>query len=202
MLHAAHPCPEGTEGEAFASSVLATPAPLVEPITNPAPVTTDPGELPPPSLTALPDSIDDATVRRPGVVGYIPGAWDMFHVGHLNALRFARERCDHLVVGVTSDEELERVKGRRPIVPLAERLEVIGAIGIVDEAVEDTSTNKLLAWSQLHFDVLFKGDDWQGTVKGDHLEMEMQAVGVALQYFPYTRGTSSTLRRKDLLSYE
>lgn len=139
--------------------------------------------------------------QRQGVLGYIPGAWDMLHIGHLNAFRFARTRCDYLIAGVVADEELVRIKGRGPIVPLAERLEIVRAIGIVDEAVADYSTNKLLAWKSLHFDVLFKGDDWRGTEKGIALESAMAEVGVELTFFPYTQSTSSTLRRKELAHY-
>ncbi len=129
------------------------------------------------------------------VVGYVPGAWDMFHIGHLNILLRAREKCDRLVVGVVTDETLALAKGKRPIVPLAERLEVVSRIDVVDEVVTDFSSNKLLVWDRLRFDVLFKGDDWRGTAKGDKLESDMASVGVDVCYFPYTVHTSSTLLR-------
>lgn len=129
------------------------------------------------------------------VLGYVPGAWDMFHIGHLNILRRARLECDRLVVGVVTDEELVRVKGRAPIVPLNERCEVVSCITIVDEVVVDHSTNKIDAWQRVGFDVLFKGDDWRGTAKGDQLELEMAGVGARVCYFPYTAHTSSTKLR-------
>jgi glycerol-3-phosphate cytidylyltransferase len=130
------------------------------------------------------------------VVGYVPGAWDMFHIGHLNILRRAREHCDHLIAGVVLDEVLEVVKGRLPVVPHAERMEIVGAMECVDEVVTDSSSDKLLMWQQLHFDVLFKGDDWKGTPKGDRLESSLGAVGVQVVYFPYTVHTSSTMLRQ------
>lgn len=142
-----------------------------------------------------------ANERHRGVLGYIPGAWDMLHIGHLNAFRFARARCDFLIAGVVTDEELLRIKGRAPIVPLAERLDIVQAIGIVDEAVADYSTNKMVAWKSLHFDVLFKGDDWRGTEKGIALESDMAGVGIELKFFPYTQSTSSSLRRKELAQH-
>lgn len=129
------------------------------------------------------------------VVGYVPGAWDMFHVGHLNILLRARERCDRLVVGVVTDQALTVVKGRLPIVPLAERVELVAQLDLVDEVVTDFSSNKLLVWERLHFDVLFKGDDWRGTAKGDRLESDMASVGVEVCYFPYTIHTSSSQLR-------
>jgi glycerol-3-phosphate cytidylyltransferase len=133
------------------------------------------------------------------VVGYVPGAWDMFHIGHLNILRRAREHCDHLVVGVVLDEVMRSAKGKHPMVPFAERLEVVSHISYVDEAVPDISSDKLDMWHRLHFDVLFKGDDWKGTPKGDRLEESLAGVGVRVVYFPYTGHTSST-RLRQLLS--
>ena len=130
-----------------------------------------------------------------GVLGYVPGAWDMFHIGHLNILLRARENCDRLIVGVVTDEALAVAKGRLPIVSLAERTELVSRLDLVDEVVTDFSSNKLEVWARLHFDVLFKGDDWRGTAKGDRLEADMASVGVEVCYFPYTAHTSSTLLR-------
>jgi glycerol-3-phosphate cytidylyltransferase len=130
------------------------------------------------------------------IVGYVPGAWDMFHIGHLNILRRARERCDHLIAGVVLDEVLLQAKGRLPVVPHAERMEIVAAMGCVDEAVTDTSSDKIVMWQRLKFDVLFKGDDWKGTPKGDRLEASLGAVGVQVVYFPYTVQTSSTMLRQ------
>ena len=131
-------------------------------------------------------------------VGYVPGAWDMFHIGHLNILLRARELCSRLVVGVVTDEALASAKGRPPVVPLLERAEVVGHLDMVDDVVIDFSANKLQAWERIRFDVLFKGDDWRGTAKGDKLEADLATVGVAVCYFPYTAHTSSTLLRSML----
>ena len=132
------------------------------------------------------------------VVGYAGGAFDLFHVGHLNILRHAKSHCDYLIAGVATDEMLEITKGRRPVVPLAERLEIVGAIDVVDRAVAEPSPNKLDQWHALHFDVVFKGDDWRGTAKGDKLEQDFAEVGVEVIYFPYTMHTSSSQLRRAL----
>lgn len=129
-------------------------------------------------------------------VGYVPGAYDMFHIGHLNILRRAREQCDYLIAGVVTDEVALRAKNKLPTVPHDERLEIVRSISFVDEAVTDWSSDKVLMWQQLRFDVLFKGDDWQGTPKGDRLEASLAAVGVRVVYFPYTTHTSSTYLRQ------
>lgn len=134
----------------------------------------------------------------PLTVGYVPGAWDMFHIGHLNILLRAREQCDRLVVGVVTDETLLRVKGKLPVIPLDERVEVIRHLAMVDDVVVDFSANKIEVWERVGFDVLFKGDDWRGTAKGDRLEADMAGVGVRVLYFPYTVHTSSTLLRSML----
>jgi glycerol-3-phosphate cytidylyltransferase len=130
-----------------------------------------------------------------GLVGYVPGAWDMFHIGHLNILLRARQHCDELVVGVVTDEALVKAKGAAPLVPLQERMEIVSSMDIVDSVVVDHSSNKLYVWNTVHFDVLFKGDDWLGTPKGDKLVTDMASVGVEVHFFPYTRHTSSTRLR-------
>lgn len=132
------------------------------------------------------------------LVGYAGGAFDLFHVGHLNLLRHARNQCDHLVAGVVSDEMLELTKGIRPIVPLAERLEIVSAISFVDEVHAEILPNKLDTWREIRFDVFFKGDDWRGTEKGGRLERDFSSVGVEVVYFPYTVHTSSTALRRAL----
>ncbi|MDF3302702.1 adenylyltransferase/cytidyltransferase family protein [Streptomyces tropicalis] len=131
-------------------------------------------------------------------VGYAPGVYDLFHIGHLNILRHARSRCDYLVAGVVSDEMAERAKGRRPVVPLPERLEIVRSVRHVDAAFVETVPDKRETWQQVRFDVLFKGDDWRGTEKGERLERDFAAVGVEVVYFPYTVHTSSTLLTRAL----
>lgn len=134
-----------------------------------------------------------------GVVGYVPGAWDMFHLGHLNILLRARGYCDHLIAGVVTDEALHAAKAKHPVVPLAERMAVVAAIDVVDEVVVDESSDKLLVWERVGFDVLFKGDDWIGTPKGIKLEADMASVGVEVHFFPYTPHVSSTQLRSLVL---
>jgi glycerol-3-phosphate cytidylyltransferase len=129
------------------------------------------------------------------VVGYAPGAYDMFHVGHLNLLRRASAMCDYLIAGVVSDEMCREAKGAPPVIPLEERLEIVGAVDVVDAVHVELVHDKLVAWRELHFDRIFKGDDWRGTPKGDLLERRFAEVGVEVVYFPYTQQTSSTLLR-------
>lgn len=131
-------------------------------------------------------------------IGYAPGAYDLFHVGHLNILRHARERCDYLIAGVVSDEMCVLTKGVQPVIPLAERLEVVRSVRYVDDAYAERTTEKLDAWQDLHFTHIFKGDDWRGTPKGDKLERDFAGVGVEVVYFPYTIHTSSTVLRRAL----
>ena len=139
--------------------------------------------------------------EQKGLVGYVPGAWDMFHIGHLNILKRAREHCDWLVAGVVTDDALFQMKNKYPIIPFEERLAIVEAIGLVDQAVVDHSQNKLEVWKDVRFDVLFKGDDWRGTAKGARLERELAEVGAAVHYFPYTLHTSSTELRRVLAEW-
>ncbi|BDZ50561.1 cytidyltransferase [Frondihabitans sucicola] len=133
------------------------------------------------------------TERR---VGYAAGAYDLFHIGHLNLLRHAKSQCDYLIAGVVADEMLELNKKISPMVPLAERLEIVSHIDFVDRAYAETVPDKMDVWRELRFDVFFKGDDWRGTEKGLRLEREFAEVGVEVVYFPYTMSTSSTVLRR------
>jgi glycerol-3-phosphate cytidylyltransferase len=132
------------------------------------------------------------------LIGYAPGAYDLFHIGHLNILRNAARHCDRLVAGVVSDEVLLLTKGRLPVVPLAERMEIVRSLRCVDAVHAEDVPDKLETWRRVGFDVIFKGDDWRGTPKGDRLERDFAAVGVEVHYFPYTVHTSSTQLRAAL----
>lgn len=127
------------------------------------------------------------------IIGYTTGVFDLFHIGHLNILRKAKQNCDKLVVGVTTDELLRKYKNKNPIIPFEERLDIVKSIKYVDEVVPQEDMNKLSHWEKLKFNVVFVGDDWQNTDKWDKIEKDFKAVGVEIIYFPYTKGISSTL---------
>ena len=131
-------------------------------------------------------------------IGYAAGAFDLFHVGHLNILRHARAECDYLIAGVVSDEMLLLTKGITPFIPLSERLDIVSHIDFVDEARAEVVPDKMDTWREVGFNVFFKGDDWRGTEKGLKLEREFAEVGVEVVYFPYTMHTSSRQLRRAL----
>src|SRR5215212_10316969 len=125
-------------------------------------------------------------------IGYTTGVFDLFHIGHLNLLRNARALCDKLVVGVTTDE-LVSYKHKRSVISFAERFEIVRACRYVDAVVPQESLDKFAAWEKLRFDVMFVGDDWFKNERWQNVEKQFADVGVKVVYFPYTRGTSSTL---------
>jgi glycerol-3-phosphate cytidylyltransferase len=131
-------------------------------------------------------------------IGYAPGAFDLFHIGHLNLLRQAKERCEFLIAGVVADEVLIEHKRITPVIPLAERLEIVRNVRSVDMAHAAMTNDKTEIWRKLRFNVLFKGNDWQGTEKGIRLERDFAALGVEVVYFPYTQATSSSALRRTL----
>ncbi len=131
-------------------------------------------------------------------IGYAAGAFDLFHVGHLNLLRHAKQHCDILIAGVVSDEMLRQVKGIEPVIPTAERADIVRHISFVDDVHVETTPSKIDAWREVGFTHFFKGDDWRGTEKGQRLEREFGAVGVEVVYFPYTAHTSSSALRRAL----
>ncbi len=132
------------------------------------------------------------------IIGYTSGVYDLFHVGHVNILRNAKAMCDKLVVGVTVDE-LVSYKGKTPVIPYHERIEVVRACRYVDVAIPQYDMNKVAAAKKNHASYLFVGDDWYETPKWESFERELADVGCKVIYFPYTQGTSSTLINKTLV---
>lgn len=132
------------------------------------------------------------------ITGYVSGVFDMFHIGHLNIIMQARRHCDRLIVGVVTDDVVTRVKNRAPVIPFVERMSIVSGLRDVDAVIADSHADKFDTWGELHYDVIFKGDDWLGTAKGDKLEADLAAVGARVHYFPYTTRTSSTLLREVL----
>ena len=126
-------------------------------------------------------------------VGYTTGVFDLFHIGHLNILRRAKEQCEYLIVGVSTDELVQTYKYKVPIVPFEERVEIVSAICYVDRVVPQTSMDKAAAWQELHFDAIFHGDDWKGSDLYNDIEVKLHALGVDMVFLPHTDGTSSTL---------
>jgi glycerol-3-phosphate cytidylyltransferase len=132
-------------------------------------------------------------------IGYISGSFDMFHIGHLNLIRRAKERCDYLIVGVLTDEIIFNFKNRWPAIPLNDRMEIISALKYVDEVDITTEPliNKITAWKKYQYDAMFTGDDhlndgwaWEGP--------ELKKLGADLVFFPYTKAVSTTMLHEKL----
>lgn len=126
------------------------------------------------------------------VIGYTTGVYDMFHIGHLNIIRRAKEQCDYLIVGVSTDELVQKEKSKMPVIPYEERVEIVSAIKYVDQVVPQTDKNKLAAWKNYHFDKMFVGSDWQGSPQWIEFEKQFAPLGVEIVYLPHTDGISST----------
>lgn len=132
--------------------------------------------------------------EKPYHVGYIAGVFDLFHIGHLNLLKRAKEQCDYLIVGVVSDEGVIRNKKTSPYIPFTERVEIVRSCKYVDEAVEipadynDTDE----AFRRYHFDVQFSGSDYANDPDWLDKQAYLRKKGADLVFFPYTQGTSST----------
>lgn len=130
------------------------------------------------------------------IIGYTTGVYDMFHIGHLNILRRAKEKCDYLIVGVSTDELVRAEKNKTPIIPYEERVEIVKAIKYVDEVVPQEDKNKLGAYLKYRFDKMFVGSDWEGTPQWKKFEEEFAPYGVEIVYLPHTDGISSTILRE------
>lgn len=126
------------------------------------------------------------------IIGYTTGVYDMFHIGHLNVIRRAKELCDYLIVGVSTDELVQKEKNKTPVIPYEERAQIVAAIRYVDQVVPQIDKNKMGAWEKYHFDKMFVGSDWEGTPQWLGFEKQFAPLGVEIVYLPHTDGISST----------
>lgn len=133
------------------------------------------------------------------VIGYTTGVYDMFHIGHLNILRRAKEQCDYLIVGVSTDELVQLEKNKIPIIPFEERCQIVNAIKYVDQVVPQCNKNKLEAWEKYQFHKMFVGSDWQGTDAWNRFEEQFKPLGVEIVYLNHTDGISSTILREKII---
>lgn len=132
------------------------------------------------------------------VIGYTTGVYDMFHIGHLNLLKRAKEQCDYLIVGVSTDELVFHDKNKKPIIAFPERCAIVEAIRYVDQVVPQVDKNKFGAWEKYHFHKMFVGSDWKGSEAWNGFERQFEPVGVEIVYLNYTDGISSTILRKKI----
>jgi glycerol-3-phosphate cytidylyltransferase len=126
-------------------------------------------------------------------VGYTAGVFDLFHIGHLNILRRAKEMCEYLIVGVSTDELVLSYKHKKTIIPFEDRRTIVEAIRYVDEVVPQENRDKVAALDKLSFDAMFVGDDWKGSALFIEVENMFKNKGVDLIYLSHTDGISTTI---------
>ena len=132
-------------------------------------------------------------------IGYTQGTFDMFHIGHLNIIKSASSLCDLLIVGVNSDELVQKYKFKKPIIEESNRAEIVRNIKGVDDVIVCNSLDKIKIWNAIHFDAIFIGDDWKGNNRWKETEYELKKVGAKVVYLPHTNGISSTILREKML---
>jgi glycerol-3-phosphate cytidylyltransferase len=120
---------------------------------------------------------------------YTSGSFDIFHSGHLNILKKSKELCDYLIVGVSTDELIEKEKGKRPVIPFQERMNVVKAISYVDEVIPQVDKNKQRIVDEYNIDAISVGDDWKG---------RYPKTSCPVEYFAYTANISSTILKDTL----
>ena len=128
-------------------------------------------------------------------IGYMSGTFDLFHIGHLNVIKHAKQNCDYLIVGVHKDASH---KSKETFIPFEERVAIISACKYVDKVVQSCREDSD-AWDLWHYDRLFVGSDYKGTERFNRYEEYFKDKGVEIIYFPYTQSTSSTQIRKTVI---
>lgn len=132
------------------------------------------------------------------VVVYTCGAFDMFHVGHLNMLRAAKGLGDKLIAAVSTDEVVEQYKPGSLVVPFEQRFAIVSSMKYVDVCIAQLDRDKFKAWERLRYDILVHGDDWYGSDEFMGYEEKLKAVGARVVYLPYTPNVSSSRIRSTL----
>ena len=125
-------------------------------------------------------------------IGYTTGVFDLFHIGHLNIIKRAKEQCEYLIVGVSTDELVLTYKKKKPVIPFEQRIAIVDALKYVDEVVPQVTMDKLQAWEKYKFDAIFHGDDWKGSSMYNDIESQFAKLGVDVVFIPHTDGVSST----------
>lgn len=131
-------------------------------------------------------------------LGYTAGAFDLFHVGHLNILKRAKGLCETLLVGVSTDKLIIDYKGKPPAIPFEDRMRIVEAIKYVDIAIPQQYLDRYEAWRQLKFNVAIVGNDWYNVPSWNEYQEKLEKVGVDIVYLPYTEGISTTSLKKKL----
>lgn len=121
------------------------------------------------------------------------GTYDLFHVGHLNLLKRAKELGDYLIVAVSSDEFNWNEKQKKCQIKDVDRMAIVEAIKYVDKVIPETNWEQKKADVEKYsVDVFVMGDDWKGEF--DFLEEQ----GVEVVYLPRTEGISSTQLKEEM----
>ena len=131
-------------------------------------------------------------------VGYTTGVYDMFHVGDLNILKRAKEQCETLIVGVTTDELCYKRKQKYPIINERDRMAIVESIRYVDKVILQADMEKLRPVKEMGVDVVFVGSDWKGTEAWNKYEKDFSKVGCMVVYLDHTDGISSSILREKI----
>lgn len=131
-------------------------------------------------------------------IGYTTGVYDMFHIGHLNILKRAKDQCETLIVGVTTDELCYKRKRKYPIINEQERMAIVSAIRYVDKVIPQADMEKINLVKALGADAVFVGSDWKGTDVWKQYEKDFAKVGCTVVYLDHTDGISSSILRDKL----
>ena len=135
-------------------------------------------------------------------IGYTTGVFDMFHIGHLNILKRAKEQCEYLIVGVTTDELCFKRKNKYPIINQKDRAEIVASIRYVDKVIFQSDMDKIKAVINNNVNAVFVGSDWKDTPQWIEYEKQFKKVNCVVEYLPHTNGISSTFLRKKIEKLE
>ena len=135
------------------------------------------------------------------IKGYTSGAFDLFHVGHLRLLKNARKNCDYLIVGIATDKLLLETKGKKPVIPLEQRIEIVNTIPYVNKIVIKNFDNDAWIAYKQKAKIIFKGSDWKNKKKWKWIQANAKGLGIKTKILPYTKNISTTRIRRKLYGF-
>jgi len=131
---------------------------------------------------------------------YTVGTFDLLHIGHLDLLEYCKTLGDIFVVGVASDEVVASYKSNVPVIPLAERMRMLKALGCVDDVVSYDKLEYVTQCKAVEADIFVIGEDWGDKPHNIAVEKYLKSKGAKIIQVSYNPQTSSTKIKQNVIA--
>jgi len=136
-------------------------------------------------------------IRAKPIIMLVCGAWDLFHSGHLNILKRAREHGDYLIVGVSTSNLVKSYKHMTTVVSYKDRVSVLKELKIVDKVVKQENIADINQFKSLKADYFVLGDDWKYNYENKNINWLRDNNKII--WIPYTKRLSTSKIKKNII---